>query len=332
MNFRPFYSILLFLFCFSLNLTAQSPFDFPYTVKKYTVDDGLTANSINHVIQDNLGFIWIATSGGLNRFDGHTFETIDLPIDSLTNSSDTYIVSIQKYKSNLFFKTKSNWYLYDTFTQDFTRLPNENSSSEHFYSLTEFSESLIGKSELVKGNLSLINKKNWSAMPLIPDLVTSYFIHNDSLWTVSLEEVIIIAPDFSVKRIKHNFPDSKHITSLYVKKKRNGKGFWVYNFALIDQNLAGNSTHFLQADFSNPTLFYPLEQSINEKIKHIYFYLFQEDENNRLWINTEFEGLYIADLDKNILVNAKQIPSLKPSFEQFLTRGVNEIEQQLSLG
>ena len=105
MNFRPFYSVILFLICSSLNLTAQSPFDFPYTVKKFTVDDGLTANTINHIIQDTLGFIWIATSGGLNRFDGHTFETIDLPIDSLTNSSDTYIVSIQKYKSNLFFRT-----------------------------------------------------------------------------------------------------------------------------------------------------------------------------------------------------------------------------------
>ncbi|NCS90158.1 MAG: hypothetical protein GW789_15680, partial [Ignavibacteria bacterium] len=329
MNFRPFYSVLLFLICSSLNLTAQSPFDFPYTVKKYTVDDGLTTNSINHVIQDDLGFIWIATSGGLNRFDGHTFETIDLPIDSLTNSSDTYIASIQKYKSNLFFKTKSNWYLYDTFTQEFTRLPSENSSSERFYSLTEFSDSLIGKSELFKGKLSFINKKNWSSKPLMPDLVTNYFIHNDSLWTVSLEDVIIIAPDFSVKRIKHNFPDIEHVTSLFIKKKRNEKGFWVYNYSRIDQNSAGNSTHFLQAEFSNPSHFYQLEQSINEKLRSIDFYLFQEDAKQCLWINTEYDGLLIADLDKNILVNAKQIPSLKPYFEQFLSRGINEFEQQL---
>ena len=329
MSVIRFSFILLILFSSSLNLTAQSPFDFPYTVKKYTVDDGLTANTINHIIQDTLGFIWIATSGGLNRFDGHTFETIDLPIDSLTNSSDTYIVSIQKYKSNLFFRTKSNWYLYDTFTQEFTRLPSENSRSERFYSLTEFSDSLIGKSEFYNGKLSIINKKKWSAKPLIPDLVTNYFIHNDSLWTVSLEDVIIIAPDFSVKRIKHNFPDIEHITSLFIKKKRNGKGFWVYNYSQIDKNLAGNSSQLLQAGFSNPTHFYPLEQSINEKIKPIDFFLFQEDEDQRLWINTAYEGLYIADLAKKNLVNAKQIPSLKPYFEQFLTRGINEFEQQL---
>src|SRR5690606_9193890 len=38
------------------------------------VEDGLSNNYINHIEQDSLGFIWIATTDGLNRYDGHKFE------------------------------------------------------------------------------------------------------------------------------------------------------------------------------------------------------------------------------------------------------------------
>lgn len=37
------------------------------------VENGLSNNYINHIEQDSLGFIWIATIDGLNRYDGHTF-------------------------------------------------------------------------------------------------------------------------------------------------------------------------------------------------------------------------------------------------------------------
>ncbi|MDR7130347.1 signal transduction histidine kinase/ligand-binding sensor domain-containing protein/CheY-like chemotaxis protein [Algoriphagus sp. 4150] len=37
------------------------------------VENGLSNNYINHIEQDSLGFIWIATIDGLNRYDGHDF-------------------------------------------------------------------------------------------------------------------------------------------------------------------------------------------------------------------------------------------------------------------
>ena len=39
----------------------------------YTSDDGLSDNSCNKIVQDEDGFIWIATNSGLNRFDGKDF-------------------------------------------------------------------------------------------------------------------------------------------------------------------------------------------------------------------------------------------------------------------
>lgn len=40
-----------------------------------TIDDGLSDNSVYHVLQDRLGFIWATTVQGINKYDGMTFTT-----------------------------------------------------------------------------------------------------------------------------------------------------------------------------------------------------------------------------------------------------------------
>ncbi len=45
-------------------------------LRLYSTDDGLSNSNVNDIIQDRNGFIWIATSNGLNRFDGSNFMTI----------------------------------------------------------------------------------------------------------------------------------------------------------------------------------------------------------------------------------------------------------------
>ncbi len=43
---------------------------------RYTLDEGLSQQAVNAIVQDEHGFIWLATQEGLNRFDGFTFEHI----------------------------------------------------------------------------------------------------------------------------------------------------------------------------------------------------------------------------------------------------------------
>lgn len=43
--------------------------------RKYDVTSGLSANSIKSIIQDNKGYIWFATSDGLNSFNGNSFKS-----------------------------------------------------------------------------------------------------------------------------------------------------------------------------------------------------------------------------------------------------------------
>ena len=64
-----------------------------YYFKQYQVDDGLLHNNVTSIIQDRLGFMWIGTRGGLNRFDGHTFKN---NIIKWNSSGANYIKSIRE--------------------------------------------------------------------------------------------------------------------------------------------------------------------------------------------------------------------------------------------
>ena len=51
-----------------------TPADAQY-LRKYDVTSGLSANSIKGIIQDRNGYIWFATSDGLNSFNGNSFKS-----------------------------------------------------------------------------------------------------------------------------------------------------------------------------------------------------------------------------------------------------------------
>lgn len=54
-----------------------------YEIQHWSLEEGLSNSSVNDILQDRYGFVWIATAHGLNRFDGHQFKTYRYhPLDS----------------------------------------------------------------------------------------------------------------------------------------------------------------------------------------------------------------------------------------------------------
>lgn len=68
MPFR--YLFILPLLLLGLNSFSQRNYFFTHISKH----EGLSNNAVRAIVQDSLGFIWIATSDGLNRYDGHRFK------------------------------------------------------------------------------------------------------------------------------------------------------------------------------------------------------------------------------------------------------------------
>jgi signal transduction histidine kinase/sugar lactone lactonase YvrE len=55
---------------------AAPPRAMEYFTRTWTTDDGLPHNSTSRILQDRAGYLWIATVGGLTRFDGREFRQI----------------------------------------------------------------------------------------------------------------------------------------------------------------------------------------------------------------------------------------------------------------
>ena len=71
MTFRLFHRFLFTVaFYVGVNLTAQVEV---LPIQKFTTADGLSHGTVWGIAQDAQGFIWFATPGGLNRFDGYKF-------------------------------------------------------------------------------------------------------------------------------------------------------------------------------------------------------------------------------------------------------------------
>ena len=50
----------------------------PFVIRSWKVEDGLPHNSVNAILQTRDGYLWLATSDGLARFDGVRFTVFGL--------------------------------------------------------------------------------------------------------------------------------------------------------------------------------------------------------------------------------------------------------------
>ncbi len=78
-------------------------------LKNFTVDEGLLSNEVYHIIQDSIGYIWIATASGINRFDGTNFHGYQLE-DGLVDNTIYEIYA--DYKGRLWFISSSGKLVY----------------------------------------------------------------------------------------------------------------------------------------------------------------------------------------------------------------------------
>ena len=101
--------VCLLFILLSVNLLAQdNSFPFP-PFEKLTTRQGLSDNEVYQVTQDKMGFIWILTYNGLNRYDGYSFKIYDYNVKDSNSISANYFYSLeQDPKSLLWMNSETN--------------------------------------------------------------------------------------------------------------------------------------------------------------------------------------------------------------------------------
>ncbi|MEM1241369.1 MAG: EAL domain-containing protein [Cyanobacteria bacterium P01_H01_bin.26] len=97
-----------------------------HTLRQLSVDQGLSSSYVQDITQDQNGFLWIATSNGLNRYDGYRFETFT------HQTNDSSSLGSNKIESLLIARDGTLWVgglelnKFDAATQTFVRFAVSN--------------------------------------------------------------------------------------------------------------------------------------------------------------------------------------------------------------
>lgn len=110
--------IILFLFLNALtNLNGQN-----IKFEHYNDKDGLSHNSVRHIVQDDKGFLWLGTFSGLNRFDGYQFKSFKSSTGETNtmNNDDITVLLHDQASNNLWIGTRKGLTLFNIETNSFT--------------------------------------------------------------------------------------------------------------------------------------------------------------------------------------------------------------------
>src|SRR5687768_7421642 len=100
---RGFTRAIAGAFCllFSANILATPPL----SVQRYSLEEGLSQQSVNAIVQDAEGFMWFGTEDGLNRFDGYEFRQLRHDRGDARSLPNGWVASIVASEDGLWIAT-----------------------------------------------------------------------------------------------------------------------------------------------------------------------------------------------------------------------------------
>ena len=147
---------------------APLPDSASFYIQHFTSDNGLPQNSVKSIVQDDNGFIWMATEGGLVRFDGRNFNTYTSK--QLSVKSNRIREMIRGLKSGNLYAVAEGYQLIQIAGSKVSLLPKINKSYSSF--VIPSGDSIIAYRSIGTPNIysEFIAKNVHYQLPLDPNL------------------------------------------------------------------------------------------------------------------------------------------------------------------
>lgn len=300
---RSYLKIVLALILVILNKVTLAQFS-SFAFERYTIEDGLSNNSINAVLQTSDGFLWVATKDGLNRFDGQNFVVFKHDPTTANSLPENYVMSLYESHDETFWIGTWGGGLckYDRVHETFIRINTHLENDTYIQCIEEdtdgwlwfgtYTGGLFKYNPKTKQSFSFdINTKN--RLRIINNNVTSLSINEDnSLWIGTW------GGGFSLfnekKNLVKNFIHSTDKNSLsnnnvwFIKKDENNKVLVSSDLGVDLYDPATNTfLHNLNIDRQ-------FEIFLNSPVRQTF-----RDSYGRLWIGTyEYQGLLMIEKDR----------------------------------
>jgi len=189
-----FLAYALLLIPFAFNVKAQVKPVLP--IKKVPVntinyEQGLLNNETAAIITDTLGFTWISTASGLQRYNGYTAESVDPIIGSDTVKIRSRVYFLRLKSGDLWIGCKKGILAYDPFTNSFSTVIPLISRADEVYPIIPLIQTGEGIWCLQKGEGIVIYSLNGRLKKHVPS-VARYILDN-VLHSEVLESAMLIA-------------------------------------------------------------------------------------------------------------------------------------------
>ncbi|MDP3148087.1 MAG: two-component regulator propeller domain-containing protein [Ignavibacteria bacterium] len=290
-------ALTIFTFCKVATAQYRS-----FAFDRLTIEDGLSNNSINCILQTRDGFLWIATKDGLNRYDGQSFKIFkNIPLDS-TSLPENYVMSLLESRSGTLWVGTWGGGLckYNAMYETFTRCDLPTPSDDYIQCLFEDSRNNLWYGTTT-GGLNKLNRKthsiiSYNKMPgckiqFPSDNIT--FITEDEkgfLWIGTWSDGLIqFNPRAeTVKQLTHNPEDINSIASngVWHILIDDEKFLWLSTFSGVD--LLDLTTHEI---IHQPNFSVEEKKFLTTTIRQMF-----KDHFGKLWIGTyDYSGLFYFD-------------------------------------
>ncbi|MCT4590566.1 MAG: response regulator [Carboxylicivirga sp.] len=120
MRIRLLLLISVFSLCFGVSVISQNN----YHIEQITIKDGLLSNKVSAICRDYMGYLWIGTNEGVNKYDGEFMQSYQYGQGcGLKGNSISFI--FEDEQNTLWVGTNGGIVLYDRFKDRFIEPENE---------------------------------------------------------------------------------------------------------------------------------------------------------------------------------------------------------------
>lgn len=248
----------------------------------------MSGNTIGAMIQDKKGFIWLASTNGLNRFDGRTFRVFKkIPGDS-TSLGSNYVRDIyEDDQEQLWLGTSNGVYIYNPRTEQFSLLALPSVAG---------SDVIAIKGDEA-GNIWMISWLQLVRYELKTGKLVYYRLKNDNAvsFTISKEGVVLCG--MASGKVRRYIPSEDKFRDYNVGSQITKKGEIIATMVLHATSdstvLIGNMKKLFSFNFNRGTV-QDISSQVNLK-EDIYVHSIYENSDGKYWIGAQ-SALFILDL------------------------------------